>query len=149
MIKDFQYCTQAEQESLFNLYRESFVHYAADFKESKQMKLIEFLSASSWFHAFIHIENDQVDGYIFFIDSYSSYLASKVIRIEEVYVSYKHRRQGIGHRLMDITEAYCKQNDIAQIVLNRTTGNAAATQFYEKKGFVSHGQTPLRLNLSI
>ena len=57
------------------------------------------------------------------------------IHIETVVVCCKHRRQGIGRRLMDEAVAWGRSHGAVEVVLTTWTGNADAEAFYARLGY--------------
>jgi len=57
------------------------------------------------------------------------------IHIETVVVCCKHRRQGIGRRLMDEAVAWGRGHGAVEVVLTTWTGNADAEAFYARLGY--------------
>jgi ribosomal protein S18 acetylase RimI-like enzyme len=57
------------------------------------------------------------------------------LHIETVVVCYKHRRQGIGRRLMEEAVAWGRGHGAVEVVLTTWVGNAAAEAFYERLGY--------------
>jgi ribosomal protein S18 acetylase RimI-like enzyme len=57
------------------------------------------------------------------------------LHIETVVVSGKHRRQGIGRRLMDEAVAWGRGYRAVEVVLTTWVGNADAEAFYARLGY--------------
>jgi ribosomal protein S18 acetylase RimI-like enzyme len=51
-------------------------------------------------------------------------------------VTAAHRRSGIAQRLLDVAEAFCRQQGYRRIVLDTTERQDAAMRLYEKNGYV-------------
>ena len=57
------------------------------------------------------------------------------LHIETVVVCCKHRRQGIGRRLMDEAVAWGRGHGAVEVVLTTWVGNADAEAFYARLGY--------------
>jgi ribosomal protein S18 acetylase RimI-like enzyme len=57
------------------------------------------------------------------------------IHIETVVVCCKHRRKGVGRRLMDEAVAWGRSHGAVEVVLTTWTGNADAEAFYARLGY--------------
>jgi GNAT superfamily N-acetyltransferase len=57
------------------------------------------------------------------------------VHIETVVVCGKHRRQGIGRRLMEDAVAWGRSHGAVEVVLTTWTGNADAEAFYARLGY--------------
>lgn len=59
--------------------------------------------------------------------------------IARIAVSPKHRRQGVGARLLLELESLCVDNGISKLLLDVRESNVSAYAFYEEHGFVKDG----------
>jgi ribosomal protein S18 acetylase RimI-like enzyme len=57
------------------------------------------------------------------------------IHIETVVVCCKHRRKGIGRRLMDEAVTWGRDNGAVEVVLTTWVGNDDAEAFYARLGY--------------
>jgi ribosomal protein S18 acetylase RimI-like enzyme len=57
------------------------------------------------------------------------------LHVETVVVCCKHRRRGIGRRLMDDAAAWGRSHGAVEVVLTTWVGNAVAEAFYERLGY--------------
>jgi len=57
------------------------------------------------------------------------------IHVETVVVCCKHRRQGIGRRLVDEAVAWGRSHGAVEVVLTTWTGNTDAEAFYARLGY--------------
>jgi ribosomal protein S18 acetylase RimI-like enzyme len=55
--------------------------------------------------------------------------------VETVVVAARHRRRGLGRRLMEEAAAWARGKGAVELVLTTWTGNAAADAFYERLGY--------------
>jgi N-acetylglutamate synthase-like GNAT family acetyltransferase len=55
--------------------------------------------------------------------------------VENVVVSAGHKRAGIGKSMMDYIEAFCLEQDCSKIMLQTSSGNRNARDFYTAMGY--------------
>ena len=55
--------------------------------------------------------------------------------VENVVVSADHKRAGIGKSMMDYIEAFCLEQDCSKIMLQTSSGNRSAQDFYTAMGY--------------
>ena len=55
--------------------------------------------------------------------------------VENVVVSAGHKRAGIGKSMMDYIEAFCLEQDCSKIMLQTSSGNRTARDFYTAMGY--------------
>ncbi len=60
---------------------------------------------------------------------------SNRLMVTELWVHENLRRQGIGHRLMEVAKAQAVREKRRAVILETQSCNTAAIQFYEKEGF--------------
>ncbi len=61
------------------------------------------------------------------------------LRVTELWVDARLRRQGVGSRLMDLAKAVAAQDGRRAVVLETQSCNAAAIAFYRSQGFTLNG----------
>ena len=66
-------------------------------------------------------------------------LISGEAELFQIAVADKHRRSGIGSRLLDSALAVCAQNETYAVYLEVRQGNEGAIKLYEKHGFSCSG----------
>lgn len=66
--------------------------------------------------------------------------------IEDVYVHEKHRREGIGKKLMEEVVALAKEKNCYKIIACSRESREEVHEFYENLGFMNHG-FEFRMNL--
>ena len=83
--------------------------------------------------AFIAVadEDGEVAGYLLGFAHWTFFANGRVGWIEEIMVSQKHRRLGIGRRLMEAFEAWAQVQDVKMIAL----ATRRAADFYEALGY--------------
>lgn len=55
--------------------------------------------------------------------------------VENVVVSADHKRAGIGKSMMDYIEAFCLEQNCSKIMLQTSSGNRSAQDFYTAMGY--------------
>lgn len=58
--------------------------------------------------------------------------------VENVVVGAKYQREGVGKKLMDYIEALCLQHDCSKIMLQTSSENRNARDFYKAMGYDPH-----------
>jgi len=62
-----------------------------------------------------------------------------VARIYSMVVAEAMRRRGVGKRMMEFIEKWCREQDVELILLEVYPDNVAALKFYEGSGFTRYG----------
>ncbi len=60
--------------------------------------------------------------------------------VENVVVSADYKREGIGKSMMDYIEVFCLEQDCSKIMLQTSSENCDARDFYTAKGYDSHAK---------
>jgi len=68
-----------------------------------------------------------------------SFLSLRNIRLGDMIVKNKYRKQGIGSRLVDTVVSFAQQNQCAKVWLWTQKELHDAIRLYEKKGFILEG----------
>lgn len=63
------------------------------------------------------------------------------MELRRMYVSPKHRRQGIAHKMLDFVENWCRTAGVAKMVLSTSELQPAAIGFYEMSGYQLTGES--------
>ena len=91
---------------------------------------------------FLAEEGGAVKGYVFCeydIIMGSGIMADKKnLYIDDLCVDEKHRREGVGERLLAYVEDFAKSEKFDRITLNVWSCNEGAIKFYLKKGFTPY-----------
>lgn len=92
----------------------------------------------------------QIIGFIMFqkecLDSSTGFFSERVGYIRELYVRKEFRKSGFGRLLLDIAEAYFKQNSVFKLIL---TYEKDAIGFYKKLGFIEDKSFTAKNNLGV
>jgi GNAT superfamily N-acetyltransferase len=95
-------------------------------------------SESPYFHAYIAYDGAEQVGYVFFFFTYSTLLAKPTLFIEDIYVSEKNRRHGIGRKLLAFCAAEAKRRGCGRMDWNVLDWNSKAISFYQSCGATVH-----------
>jgi GNAT superfamily N-acetyltransferase len=95
-------------------------------------------SESPYFHAYIAYNGAEQVGYVFFFFTYSTLLAKPTLFIEDIYVSEKNRRHGIGRKLLAFCAAEAKRRGCGRMDWNVLDWNSKAINFYQSCGATVH-----------
>ncbi len=68
---------------------------------------------------------------------------AETARLRRMRVTAASRRKGLGQRLLEIAEEFCRAHGYRRIVLDTTDRQQAAQRLYEKNGYVRTGERPL------
>ena len=77
---------------------------------------------------------DEIAGYCII------YYVMEEAEIARIAVGDKHRRKGIGRKLLDYTCACCKGKQVERLLLDVREGNTGARMFYQAYGFTEDGK---------
>jgi len=73
-------------------------------------------------------------GSIYQDETYSCY-EGITAELENMFVEENYRKYGVGSRLIEHFNDYCKMNDVKRIIVTASFGNNDAINFYKKNGF--------------
>ncbi len=103
-------------------------------KQKAGLKLI--LSDPTVGRIFLARENDVVIGMVNLLFSVSTALGQRVAILDDLIVTEAYRRRGLGKILMDAAIKFCRDQELARIVLQTDADNFVAQRLYESRGFV-------------
>ncbi len=80
--------------------------------------------------------NQRVVGYLAgWIDTYSYRSINPIIEIENMFVEKKHRRKGVGSRLVHELQVQAKKKGVKRLKVEALYPNESASSFYRSLGF--------------
>ena len=90
------------------------------------------------YHLLVATMNDQIIGFIGFVQMKMFEADEDYIRILALVVDETSRRQGIAQALLNRVKFFAKQKDIRNLAVNSgiTSEREVAHAFYEKEGFI-------------
>ena len=103
-------------------------------EEAKKRLRSDCLSDKPKFRAFIGKVGDKYVSYIIFFYTYSSFLGSPTLFLEDIFVLDEHRRQGVGNKMFDFLKETAKREGCGRIEFTVLKWNKLAQAFYEKNG---------------
>jgi len=112
-------------------------HWGIDWTAENAAEYLRDFFEQKRFVGYVYEENAEVLGCIFSLCKISG--SKEEMYIQEMAVLPQRQGQGIGRELLNAVKAYCKQKNLAGLVLY-TSKYAPAAGFYERNGFeVSDG----------
>ncbi|HEY7892843.1 MAG TPA: GNAT family N-acetyltransferase [Solirubrobacteraceae bacterium] len=84
--------------------------------------------------ALIAEREDQVAGYAIYFATFSTFLASSGVWLEDLYVRPAHRRHGVGRGLLAAVAAQLSQGDGGRLEFSALDWNGPALAFYRGLG---------------
>ncbi len=108
-------------------------------KEGIEAAIQSFLSDSNW-KAFVAWDGEVPVGYIMLVlretGDNAFHYNTRSLYIDQVGVSEKNRKLGIGQLLMNHAEQFAKENNITRLELDHWTANIIAANYFRKHGYV-------------
>ena len=107
-------------------------------EENQVMNTVEDLERdafdeNSLFHVILAENQGEIAGMVFYYYGYSTW-KGKMLYIDDIVVTEKFRRTGVGQALFDYMREEAKTEDAKQIRFHVLNWNAPAIKFYEKNG---------------
>lgn len=129
--------TKKDFEEISILLRVEYLkHYKEKWMKKNAFKTLDYyLTIGKIFVAEI---DDNIAGFVIIREEY--YNDKKSLMVEELVVDGKIQGKGLGKKLMDFVEGYCKKNKIKFIWLI-TNKKADAFKFYKKIGYKYENDT--------
>jgi GNAT superfamily N-acetyltransferase len=109
-------------------------HLPAPNPEAKTRLRQDCLSVNPKFHAYLAKLDGKPAGYIVYFFTYSSFLASPTLFLEDIFVLEEYRRQGVGKAFFEFIKEVAKQECCGRIEFNVLKWNTSAQEFYEQTG---------------
>jgi GNAT superfamily N-acetyltransferase len=85
--------------------------------------------------------NDEIIGYANTWTVYSIWSGGLAMTIDDLYISARHRKRGMGEEIMQYLTQYAEQHDYKRIQLQAEPGNHKAHGLYKKMGFKDEAMT--------
>jgi GNAT superfamily N-acetyltransferase len=102
--------------------------------EAKKRLQRDCLSDKPKFKAFIGKVGNKSVSYVIFFFTYSSFLASPTLFLEDIFVLEEYRKQGIGKRMFDFLKQTARREGCGRIEFTVLKWNKTAQDFYEDNG---------------
>ena len=100
-------------------------------------------------HVLVIEKSNQIIATINLLYTISTALGAKVVILEDMIVSSKLQKNGIGSKLLQDAISFAKQQECQRITLLTDKNNTLAHTFYTKNGFKYSTMIPFRLALNI
>jgi ribosomal protein S18 acetylase RimI-like enzyme len=115
--------------------------------ETLRGALTQLLKDNSLGRVWIIDTGRSLAGYAVLAYSYDLEFGGREAIITDLFVSARHRRQGLGARLLSTIIAFCRREALYEIELHVTRENRGAMAFYKSFGFVDRRRTVLTLEV--
>jgi diamine N-acetyltransferase len=93
--------------------------------------------------AWLVLNGSQPVGYVIFTHGFDIEFGGRLALITDLYLEPDYRRRGIGRRILEHVEAYCRSNGLRGLELQVETDNSEARALYAKFGFEAADRIPL------
>jgi len=103
-------------------------------KKAKKRLLNDAFSKTPPFKIYVAESGNELIGYAFYFFTYSTFLAKKSLYLEDIYITPKFRKSGIGKRFFKILIKEAKENKCGRIEWAVLDWNINAIRFYENLG---------------
>lgn len=100
-------------------------------KEAKERLRKDYFSGKPRFEALIGEIDGKCVAYTLYFFTYSSFLASPTLFLEDIFVLEEYRRHGIGKRMFEYCREIAERRGCGRIEFAVLTWNVAAQRFYE------------------
>jgi GNAT superfamily N-acetyltransferase len=115
-----------------------FEHLEPPTEEAVERLRKDVESDTPYFHAYIAFNGPDHVGYVFYFFTYSTLLAKPTLFIEDIYVSERYRRHGIGRKLLAFCAAEAQRRGCGRMDWNVLDWNSKAISFYQSCGATVH-----------
>lgn len=137
MTTTVEFATEADLPALADLLYELFT-LEADFKPEREkqlrgLKLI--LDTPQLGRLFVLRVDGQIAGMANALVTVSTAQGTRVLLLEDVIVSSRHRAAGLGRQLVEHVCAWAKSEGMTRVTLLADKDNAPALAFYDRLGF--------------
>ena len=119
-------------------------NYPIDVDVSKTL-LTEFISNKNLGKAWLIIFNDEIVGYAIITFIFSFEYQGKIAFLDELYVTEKARRKGIGSQAIEFIKGESHKLSLKLIYLEVESQNKKAQNLYIANGFEMHNRKLMRL----
>lgn len=103
-------------------------------KQAQKRLLDAVFSKKSGIKVLIAEKEREMIGYAFYFFTFSTFLAKPTLYLEDIYISEKYRRSGIGKKMFSELINIAKSKKCGRLELMVLDWNVNALRFYEKFG---------------
>lgn len=129
-------------EEVQNLHANLFPDVYKPFEYKGIEAAMETMFSNENCRVFIAKLNEETIGYMMLlikeIPENAFHYSFKIIHIDQIAVSEKHQRNGVGEILMQKAETIAKEMNIDRLELDHLYDNAKAANFFQHKGFIPY-----------
>ena len=118
-------------------------------KEKQENGLKMIINNPTLGHILVIEKSNKIIATINLLYTISTALGAKVAILEDMIVSSKFQKEGIGSKLLQNAINFAKQQQCQRITLLTDESNTIAHEFYTKNGFKCSTMIPYRLSLNI
>jgi ribosomal protein S18 acetylase RimI-like enzyme len=105
--------------------------------------LADLLDDSSLGQVWLVLSAKQAIGYVIFTYGFDIEFGGRLATITDLYLEPEHRGRGIGFRLLEHVEEFCRSNGLRGLELQVETDNTEARGLYTKFGFTGAERIPM------
>ena len=117
-------------------------------KEKQENGLKMIIDNPTLGHVLVMEKSNKIIATINLLYTISTALGAKVVILEDMIVSSKFQKEGIGSKLLQNAIDFAKQQQCQRITLLTDKSNTIAHEFYAKNGFKCSTMIPFRLSLN-
>ena len=128
-----------DMETLISLMRELYEHDHTPFDpDAHRLALENLLKNGTYGRVWVIQLRRAAIGYVVLVFGYSLEFRGRDAIIDELFISEKYRRHGIGTKVLEFLEEMCRSLGIKALHLEVEHANTNAQTFYRNVGFVDH-----------
>jgi ribosomal protein S18 acetylase RimI-like enzyme len=146
----FRTATIADVEALLNLVKQYYEFDQIPYVPAEiESGLRALLSDGSLGQAWLVLHGTHPVGYIIFTYGFDIEFGGRLATITDLYLEPSHRRQGLGGKILDHVEAFCRSIGLRGLELQVETDNAEARALYDKFGFQPADRIPMSKRIKL
>jgi ribosomal protein S18 acetylase RimI-like enzyme len=105
--------------------------------------LTALIADASLGQAWLVLEGQQPVGYVIFTYGFDIEFGGRLATITDLYLEPSHRGRGIGRKVLEHIEEFCRTTGVRGLELQVERDNAEARRLYNKFGFQSADRIPM------
>ena len=140
----FRTATLADAATLRTLVKQYYEFDQIPFvPEEIESGLRTLLGDSSLGQAWLVLNGTQPVGYIIFTYGFDIEFGGRLAIVTDLYLEPGHRRQGLGSKILDHVEAFCRSVGLHGLELQVESDNTEARALYKRFGFQPADRIPM------
>jgi len=104
--------------------------------------LVRELAARPQAYSVLAFDGEQPVGLVNCIEGFSSFACKPLVNVHDVAVAASHRGRGIAEQMLALAEAIALERGAVKMTLEVLSGNAPATQLYQRLGYAGYQLDP-------